>query len=58
MGAVYLLTCFVSGKQYVGLTSRSPERRFAEHAADSRNKKHHAPLLLTERQRLCYDVTV
>ncbi len=38
MGCVYLLTCEGSGKQYVGLTSRSIDCRFKEHIADARNR--------------------
>lgn len=32
---IYVLTCMPTGKQYVGLTSKSPERRFREHVKET-----------------------
>lgn len=34
----YVITCIPSGKQYVGITSRSLSRRWSEHLYDARNR--------------------
>lgn len=36
MFQAYLITCRVNGRQYVGITSRGVDRRWAEHLFDSR----------------------
>lgn len=35
----YLITCLVSGKVYIGITSRGLRRRWAEHLYDSRSSR-------------------
>ncbi len=41
---VYLVTCLINGKQYVGFTNKTPEQRFKRHIGDV----HVAALLLHE----------
>lgn len=38
MFQAYLITCIVTGKRYVGITSRTLKRRWAEHLYDSRRR--------------------
>lgn len=40
-GRIYLVTCLVNGKVYVGQTSRSLERRWAGHVKKSRRPRNH-----------------
>lgn len=39
MGCIYVITCCTTGKQYVGMTKHTANRRFTQHCYDSRNPK-------------------
>lgn len=45
-GRIYLVTCLVNDKVYVGQTSRSLERRWAGHVKKSRNPRNHFHLAI------------
>lgn len=39
MFQAYLITCFITGRVYVGITSRSLKRRWSEHCYESRKRR-------------------